>query len=310
METPEKLNANPLVREALNRIPSSQEATFVRKSILVPKKTTLKNFQFRTYGTEYMELVLDTRRAWDAQAKLVRTERDLASVEIFGDALKTLIDAEKITEAGPEGASYIADELSILREILQLGQEYKTLVKVTTAANYAAANKDGGVVKFDAAGIIDLVLAKHQPIQDASGRAPTFLAMDAITLRIVKNNAEIKATQAAGVRVTNEVLAEIFEVGSIIEMRGVYRAKKGGAVTPIVSQKALLGVAAGSEAEAMSDMYLGRTVYQPFGAGEFDTRQTSPDINVERMIEAGIFLASEPVISNWGAAYLFENTKT
>lgn len=307
METPAKLNSNPLVRDALARIPSSQEALMVARRVLTPKQTPYLNFQYRTYGTEYQELVLDDMRAWDGLAKMIRTERDLASVSIFGRALKTLIDPDKVKEAGADGPAYVAGELAVIREVLLLAREYRTLTMVTTAGNYDGSHKDGGAVKFDAAGIIDNVLGKHDAIIASCGRKPTSMLMDPISRRLARNNAEIKATQADGVRITDEVLAEVFEVNEIVRSEVMYRARKGATMTPIFSEKALLFVREDSENVAFSDMSLGRMVYIPAGDGEFDVRQGNPQ-GAEGLYEVGVFMQSEPVIANWGAAYLFEDT--
>jgi hypothetical protein len=157
----EYATSNPLVRDALSRIPlpvGTRGGDFVAPDYPVDAEI-VDNVTAAEHA-----LNQDDLRAPDAEAKSVRFETGSTStIRLTERALKTTMDARKIEEAGSRGVNLVADRLAMLRDDILDNKENRIATKALTAANYGASHKDVTGLNFRT---ID-IYAKVQTWQEA-----------------------------------------------------------------------------------------------------------------------------------------------
>ncbi len=136
----EYATSNPLVRDALARIPlpfGTHVGDFVAPDFPVDAEIVDNVITYEH------SLNLDDLRAPDAAAKSIRFETGVIStIRVVERALKTTLDSRKIEEAGFRGVDIVAERLSYLRQDILDAKEYRIAQLVFAAANFGGTHKD------------------------------------------------------------------------------------------------------------------------------------------------------------------------
>jgi hypothetical protein len=233
----EYATSNPLVRDALSRIPlpvGTRGGDFVAPDYPVDAEI-VDNVTAAEHA-----LNQDDLRAPDAEAKSVRFETGSTStIRLTERALKTTMDARKIEEAGSRGVNLVADRLAMLRDDILDNKENRIATKALTAGNYGASHKDVTGLNFRT---ID-IYAKVQTWQEAiilDGRFPAnraIIGRDA--WNFARQNAEFNKFVAGpsikgGAR--DLTLARFAEYLGLEEVRLVDYRRKIGSTTASLTQ--------------------------------------------------------------------------
>lgn len=313
MPAQEFATANPLVRRALNRIPTN-EKLYIGQFVLPFAKAPSERFDYLT--AESYEIVLDDLRAPGALAKIIELDGPgKNSGSLNEHMLKTVVDQRDIDEAAKHGdelggVTFIAYKLARLRRIILDVEEYRKGALAFNPANYAAAHKASNV-DFKATGIFAKFDAAREVILDDFGKPPRVFALGTISYRLLRENPDIvNRYQRNGndKPISLEQLADFFEVEQVVVGRAA--AKIAGVATKFWTQDTALLCSADAPGTAnIDDQCYGVTAHLPYGAedSDVDARTDGPK-GVERIVEAATAKRYRPMLMNALAAYLWTNT--